>query len=109
MSLRLTDQGEDRTMTLDQLAAHLGGRGAARATQRATYWTPNSPLAVYYTALRADGVTLIQSRTSTGVTLVGGLWGFDQALSAVPDDAWIVLWDEGDPASYTPGYEVVDT
>jgi hypothetical protein len=112
MSLRITDHGDDRTMTLAQLQAVIGGGGGgggspARTTVHATYYTKTVSPTVYYTALASDGVSILTTRRTSGVTLVGGLYTFVQDVTDVTD--FIAVWDEGDVNDFIPEWIVVDT
>lgn len=82
-------------MTLDQLAQLL--QGTPVLTRDATYGTGNSPIAVFFTALHHNG-SVLTARTTTGVTIVNGLYTYTQDTSGVT--GFTAVWDEGDPNDY---------
>lgn len=107
MTIRLTDHGEDRTVTLEQLRDMLGARTAARTTIRVAYRTDTVSPVVYFTALASNGVTVLVSRRTSGVTVVGPFYTYLVPVTGVTD--FIAVWDEGDVTAYEAEWVVVDT
>lgn len=113
MSLRITDHGDDRTVTLTQLLAQAGGGGGggspARTTMTATYRTKSVSPTVRFTALTTAG-GVITARTTSGISLVSGqtdLYKTVVDVTGVTD--FLAVWDEGDVNDYTIEWIVADT
>ncbi len=111
--VRIVDHGENRTMTLAQLAAAVGGGGGggspARTQQTVTYRTPAASPSVHLTILSTSSVVLV-ARTTSGISLVTGQSDMYKAVVDVTGlSDFLAVWDDGNVNDYVIEWVVVDT
>jgi hypothetical protein len=110
VSIRIADHGEDRTVTVAQLATMVGGGGGGSPTRTSltvAYRTATVSPTVFFTALASDGSTVLVSRRSSGITQVGPFYTYTMPVTGITD--FIAVWDEGNALVYEAEWIVVDT